>query len=303
MKYAQKLILLLLILLLNFTIKSYGQSGNCDNNTPFFDVDLSGAPDSSWFSPNVSRSGKCCGETGPPPPRCIEFEITLDDDAVGILFDIYSGAVPSGSMYYHIDCGPSIKVGEPICLQGSGPFTLTFCKPGNNPNVYSVTSINGNVEAHDTFTVEGCSIPLLVDGISLDGIEWRDITGGGIYNGNLSCTTQCLSPTFTAPFGVSEIEYEVCGIASAEACADYSIQVCDTLTIRIDTLFDASILVENHVCPEKRTLIAEKTVYSSTYTYNWYNNLDGQGSTISTDSFVYVGSGDYSVIITDIFLW
>lgn len=60
---------------------------------------------------------------------------------MGINFDIVSGAAPTGALFYQINCGPQIQVGQPICLNGQGPHTLTFCKPGNNQNIYQITSI------------------------------------------------------------------------------------------------------------------------------------------------------------------
>jgi len=289
---------LFLIITISAT-ETFAQSGNCDAITPFFSVDLTGSPDSTWYSPNIRRKGECCGETGPPPPRCVEFEITLDPNAVGIIFDIYSGAVPSGAMYYHINCGPAITVGEPICLVGTGPFTLTFCEPGNNPNVYAITSIDGSIEAFDTNTVEGCTIPLRMQGIRTSGITWKDITGGGIYDNNLSCLSNCTNPIFTAPYGISQIQYEVCGIVSANKCDNYAIPVCDTLTITIDTIFDAHIN-PNIGCVNDNNYLVATTTIPSTYTYKWYNSANGSGQLIGTASSLSISSsGNYSVVVTD----
>ena len=297
----------ILILLSSFlSINLNAQSGHCDNDTPFFNVDLTSSPDSSWFSPNVKRKGECCGETGPPPPRCIEFELTLHEDAVGIIFDIYSGAVPSGAMYYHIDCGPAIQVGEPICLIGSGPFTITFCEPGNNPNVYAIYSIDGGIDARDTATVEGCFSTLQVDGINVSGVQWRDLTGGGTYLSNLSCTADCLDPVFTAPpvgSGIYEIQYEVCGDASASECDGFAIPVCDTLTVSIAPVVSVSISSASDVCLENLILTANTNIDSTSgnYTYAWYDNPNGTGNYLgNTNSITISDVGTYSVVVTEV---
>ena len=60
------------------------------------------------------------------------YNITLHPDASAILFDIVSGAVPPGALFYQVDCGSITPVGLPICLDGVGPHNFTFCKPGNN---------------------------------------------------------------------------------------------------------------------------------------------------------------------------
>src|SRR6185295_16115742 len=98
--------------------------------------DLTGNPDSIWNSPAIVRNNNCCGTSF--PDRCIAFHFTLDSTAAGIIFDVASGAKPSGSLFYQINCGPQHPVGEPICLAGPGPYDLTFCKPGSNLNTYVV---------------------------------------------------------------------------------------------------------------------------------------------------------------------
>ena len=130
-----KILLSIVILLGYVSYDVSAQSGNCDPNTPFFAADLTGNPDSIWISPSESRSDNCCGSSN--PDRCIEFEILLDVNAMGIAFNIASGAVPTGSMFYQINCGITVAVGDPICLDGVGPHVITFCKPGNNQNTYS----------------------------------------------------------------------------------------------------------------------------------------------------------------------
>jgi hypothetical protein len=117
----------------------------CDSTVPVIAVDLSGSPSATWQSPLIPRQGLCCSTNA--PDQCIEFVITLDPDAQGIVFDVCAGAVPPGAMYYQIDCGPPTAVGTPACLSGVGPFSLTFCKPGNNINGYCITSYQSQRQA------------------------------------------------------------------------------------------------------------------------------------------------------------
>src|SRR5688572_20314994 len=91
-----------LIFILFYPCSAYAQSGLCDSNVPFYAVDMSGDPDSTYISPQDVRNRWCCGATA--PDRCIEFEIILDSNAIGIIFDIYSGAVPPGALFYQINC-------------------------------------------------------------------------------------------------------------------------------------------------------------------------------------------------------
>ena len=167
---------------INAGAKTYAQSGLCDANTPFFQVNLVGNPNGTWVSnPPIIRNGFCCGSSG--SNRCIEFQITLDPSAVAINFQIASGALPSGSMYYQIGCGPPTPVGQPICISGSGPHTLTFCKPGNNDNTYSIISYSNPSLSPDVYTTENCAVVLSAQGVNPSTITWSDITSGdGSYN-------------------------------------------------------------------------------------------------------------------------
>src|SRR5437868_13780590 len=121
---------LLLFLLLTYS-NGYSQ---CGPSTPSFTANLACCPTGTWVSPVVQRNDSCCGSSN--PDVCVKFTIILSPNAVGINFNIASGAVPPGALFYQINCGPPIAVGSPICLSGAGPHILTFCKPGNNNNTY-----------------------------------------------------------------------------------------------------------------------------------------------------------------------
>src|SRR5690349_5648209 len=110
----------------------------CDPLTPSFNINLTGVPDSIWTSPPTFRFGHCCTANG--SDRCVEFNITLDTAAIGITLDISCGAQPGGALFYQVNCGPQIPIGQPICLNGVGPHRITFCKPGGNANCYRIYS-------------------------------------------------------------------------------------------------------------------------------------------------------------------
>ena len=84
----------------------------CDPSTPVYYVDLTGQPNGTYISPADVRDGLCCGAT--PPDKCIAFVITLDSLANGIIFDIASGAVPPGALFYQVACGCRIRKSYPI---------------------------------------------------------------------------------------------------------------------------------------------------------------------------------------------
>lgn len=234
MKKKLQIFLTMLFFIVLSPLLGRGQSGLCDPETPFFEVDLSADPEATWTSdPPMPRDGYCCTATG--NDKCMEFEITLNEGAAQINFQIASGAVPPGAMYYQIDCGPLIEVGNPICLDGQGPYTLTFCKPGNNQNTYSVTSIPAPAVSPDDTTGATCSLPVGTIGIELVGITWTTVYPGnpGDYDSYLSCTSGCdstiVQPTDANP--PSSIGIQICGTPIAADCYPVGFTYCDTIEV------------------------------------------------------------------------
>jgi len=93
-----------------------------------------------WSSPSVTRNGNCCGTSN--PDKCLEFVIDIHPKTIAINFTIATVAIPPGELFYQVDSGPLTPMGSPICLSGTGPHTLTFCKPGNDTNSFTITSLS-----------------------------------------------------------------------------------------------------------------------------------------------------------------
>ncbi|GAL87707.1 CHU large protein [Sporocytophaga myxococcoides] len=273
---------------------SQASSSTCDPATPSFVVDLSGNSDSAWFSPSVVRQGLCCGldPNASPPLRCIEFVLTLDTGAQGIRFDIASGAVPSGSLGYQINCGPYKMVGENICLDGAGPHRLTFCKPGANRNIYTIVSIpKPNVTPPVTVS-DNCSATLTAEGFDPSTIQWTSVPYNSIYNSYLNCTSACSTVTATyQPGAPPYIDYQVSGVPIG-GCNSTRV----TRTTRVYFVNDkaAQIMPKNPtVCfgNSDATITAYGTGGAPPYTYLW--------STGETTQSIDVGEGKYWVRISD----
>jgi large repetitive protein len=298
------LLKLILLPLLLISIAGYGQSGNCDPSTPFFSIDLTGYPSGVWTSPAVPRVGNCCGTT--PPDKCIEFSITLDPAAVAINFQITAGAVPPGALYYQIGCGPPVPVGSPICLTGPGPYTLTFCKPGNNINEYSITSIPGPSVSPDDSVGNGCSTTMYASGLLVNSsISWNSVAPGptGAYNSYLSCTTGCDSTVVTAgPSMPPYIDYLVCGTPVAGACVSSGL-FCDTIRIYFSPPITNPVTPNPAIfCSNAGGILLTGTVNGGLppYTYAWTNGPGGTGSVVGTGLTYYAtAAGTYSFIVYD----
>src|SRR6185369_15137360 len=118
--------------------------------------------------------------------------------------------IPPGALFYQVDCGPQTQVGTHICVSGSGVHHLTFCKPGNNNNTYTVTAIPRPIIPIVDSVRVGCSKTIQALGFSSTSVTWNSIYPGasGAYNSYLSCTSGCTNPLFTPQAGSpSYIDY------------------------------------------------------------------------------------------------
>lgn len=286
---------------------------NCTGGTTTFVIDLSSNADSSWISPPQVRAGSCCGTDN----NCVQFSITLAPSATGINFSIPGGcgAAPSGSLFYQVDCGPLTSVGTPICLNGQGPHILTFCKPGNNDNCYSIQSIPSPATGGDVITADGCTDTLSVTGLEIDSIHWNSISPGnyGDFNGLLSnlaaddfgvngisfngYESVVVSPGFGSP---SYIEYEVCGTVTGFCVTE---TWCDTVSVSIyPTLFAEILPAQPVVCSggSAVTITANPIGGTAPYYFLWTTAVDPAIDGATAQSVDVTQPGEYVVQISDI---
>ncbi len=265
----------------------------CGPTTPTFTVNLTGQPQGSWISPVIQRDDTCCGSSA--PNKCLQFIITLDSAAQGISFNLHSGAVPPGAMFYQINCGPPITVGSPICLNGVGPHYLTFCKPGNNSNEYIITSLGGIGTQGDTMAM-GCTGGTLSSwGYYEPSITWTSIFPGaqGAYNSYLSCTGGCdtvqVNPLPNSP---AYIDFKICGVR-ATFCD--TIPICDTVRVYIFSTLQVTVSGNTILCNNNATgsLNAAASGGAPPYSYSWSNGSSSQ-------SVSGLGPGNYSVTVVDV---
>lgn len=281
---------LLVMAVMMLSLSSYGQY--CDSITPSFIVDLSSAPNLAWVSDTFQRDGLCCGAQD--PDNCLEFILTLHPSTIAINFNIASGAVPPGALFYQIGCGPITPVGEPICLNGPGPHHLTFCKPGNNQNSYSIDAISEPIVGPDLTLNAGCQNFIFVEYYDESSITWTSIYPGaqGAYDNLLGCTAGCDTTMVTAPTvnPPAYVDYLVCG-NDLGGCNPNPI--CDT--IRVNFIQPVEVTINSavtSVCTgETATMNANVTGGTGPYTYQW--------STGSTATSITMGPGQYFVDVLD----
>ncbi len=271
----------------------------CDSIVPYFQVDLTGVPDSLWQSPSVSRDGLCCDAEW--PDNCIQFSLILDPNSIGITVEVLEGANP-GILFYELECGDSTEVGEGLCLEGGQVHNIIICKPGSNPNVYGITSIPGDIVADSLSARVECSGEIVVSSNAVDStIVWTDLTGGGVYNSFLSCTMGCdttiFTPDNTAP---PLIRYEVCGDIGNLNCAT-TVTICDTVIVEVLPEVIVSISPDPPVfCADNVQPIVANVMPPEANNYIWYDGPNGTGSAVGTlGSFTPSTSGNYSLVATD----
>ncbi len=293
MKAFQNTFVKAIILVLFFLKSFYGFSQYCDSITPSTAVDLTASPNMSWTSLPIIRNGNCCGTSN--PDRCLEFIITLHPDAIAVNFTISSGAVPPGALFYQIDCGPVTPVGSPICLSGPGPHNLTFCKPGNNENTFSITSYSSPIIGPDISLFAGCQGFIYGEYYDESTVSWTSIAPGasGTYDSYLSCAAGCDTTYVTAPNSGAPafVDYLVCGDDVGGCNVD---PICDTIRV---TFVPPHVLT---VTPSLTTicagdppvlLTASVAGGSGSFTYLW--------STGATTPTILAGAGVHSVTVTD----
>ncbi|MDD2634764.1 MAG: hypothetical protein PHW82_04625, partial [Bacteroidales bacterium] len=220
-KIRKCLTLLISIVLLVFFITlpqvHYAQSGLCESAVPFEIVDLSSSASATWTSPIITRTDLCCSYSS--PENCLEFEITLHPNSTAINFEIISGTIPSGDLFYQINCGLPIPVGTPVCLSSIGPHTLTFCNPETDANTYLVSSIPASTISfmpNNPYICENDSIELSVSGANT--YLWAPATG-------LSATTGANIIAFpTSPTTYNITATDIYGCTSTNSI---TVEVCD----------------------------------------------------------------------------
>ena len=290
-----------------FNTDIYGQV-NCTGDTPFFQVDLSASPTATWLSTSVVRDGECCGG-GADQVNCIEVEVTLHPDAQGIIFDVASGANPGGALFYQVDCQgvPLSSPNNTICLDGTGPHYISYCKVGNNQNTYSITSIPSASATNDITSTPSCPDTMNVSGVDPNTVTWNSIFpgNGGDYNDYLSNLDGTQNGTTDVPFqgensvvvtpvngGPTEIHYEVCGDAiggcdNEPFCDTVVVMIYNDLTLNITPPNPTICFGDNGV-----DLTANVTGGVPPLSYSW--------STGETTQVINVQSGGtYYVDVTD----
>lgn len=286
-------------MLLVSTRNTFAQSGPCDSSVPIYIVNLESNASGTWSVPGIFRDGSCCSYSS-PPISCVKFIVTLNEDAEGIIFNVTDGALPQSLTWQLMNpagdyCEPTqYPANVPVCLNGQGPHTIIFCKPGGNNNTYTISSVAAPGASGNLIVNDGCTGIMNAYGYDPATIQWTSVYPGtqGQYNNYLSCTT-CETVTVTGQVGLpAYVDYEVCGLPFGSCNPEV---ICDTVRVTFNTTLFVNILPEQPtVCygGTNTSIYAQGIGGSPPYTYTWSN---GQ---VTTN--IDVGVGTYIVTVSDI---
>jgi gliding motility-associated-like protein len=276
---------ILLVFFIGISVSGQLHSQSCTATS--FDVDLSASIDTT-VTFQSTRNGDCC--TG---NNCIRFNLTINPACSFVNFTVQNPAPPGNAAYYQVDCGPQTSLGTPICIVGKTNVVITFCKPGNDNPIYTITAA-GALKGSDDITVrEGCTGTMNVSGLLPATITWTSIYPGpqGTYDAYLSCTSGCTTTNVTPlPGSPPYIDYEVSGFRICGPIVSDTIRVYTTPQIAV-----AITPTNSSVCAggsTNVTLTATASGGDAPYSYLWNTAQPGQSITVNT-------GGTYSVSVTD----
>ncbi|MBN4072217.1 PKD domain-containing protein [Flavobacteriales bacterium AH-315-E23] len=289
------LFLILVFALISTLQNTYAQ---CDSTTPEFIIDLSLYPDSVWIETNTTRLDSCCFQEDADP--CISFVVTLAPQVAALYFSVENPQPALAASQFHINCDTTTySVQDTVCIGGyTSPYTITYCKPGNDEPDYIITGIGAGEISPPITVSEACSDTLYADGFVESTLVWTSIPSDSTLESFLSCTTGC-DTVIVTPTGVfpDSIQYKVCGDISGFDCDGGSTMRCDSTWVYFITSIGVQIVPQNpSICfgGTGITLSTIDTGGTPPYSYLW-----STGDTTDTIQVLSGNAGVYWVLLTD----
>ena len=279
-----KKILLSVVLFFLLVASAHSQCPSCSATT--YSFDLSSSIDTS-VSVSSNRNGNCCTGT-----NCIRFNIQINPGCSFVNFSVENPA-PSGAAYYQINCGPQTSIGTPVCVVGMTDVCITYCKPGNDAPIYTITAAGAIQGSGDITVREGCTGVMGVKGLLTPTITWTSIFPGaaGSFDSYLSCTAACdtinVIPQQGAP---AYIDYKVSGNRVCGGIVSDTIRVYTSPQIHIDiSPLNPSVCAGGS---SSVTLTATASGGDAPYNFVWNSGQTSQSINVNT-------AGTYNVSVTD----
>jgi len=251
-----------------------------------YNLDFSASVDTSVVIQST-RNGDCCGGT-----NCIRFDLIINPACSYVNFTVQNPAPPGNAAYYQVNCGPQTSLGTPICVVGQTQVSITFCKPGNDNPIYTITAAGAFQGSGDITVREGCTGSISVTGLTPATINWTSIYPGaqGAYDSYLSCSSGCTSTNVTPLQGApAYIDYKVSGFRLCGPIVNDTIRVYTTPQIAVTVSPNTTTICAG----TSTTLTATASGGDTPYNYLWSTGQTGPSITVNT-------GGVYTVSVTDI---
>ena len=274
--------LLFIVIAISITNRLHAQT--CTAVT--YNVDLSASIDTSVVIQST-RNGDCCGGT-----NCIRFDLIINPACSYVNFTVQNPAPPGNAAYYQVNCGPQTSLGTPICVVGQTHVSITFCKPGNDNPIYTITAAGAFQGSGDITVREGCTGSMSVTGLTPATINWTSIYPGaqGAYDSYLSCSSVCTSTNVTPLQGApAYIDYKVSGFRLCGPIVNDTIRVYTTPQIAVAVSPTSSTICAG----SSTTLTATASGGDVPYNYLWSTGQTSPSITVNT-------AGAFTVSVIDI---
>ena len=288
------------------------QLPECESIVPFFPLDMTSDPDSTYTTPEVTRLGECCSGGGSGNQTYISFFAELHPDAVMVEIGIAPGyADPGGSGNYNQIlggdlltsgiCQPDIDGGDPVCLQGTSPYKFVYHKPGGNDVAYYFKQVPRPIFPSDQATRYGCPLPLEIYGLNNITIVAIATTGAAnlttcdTYMNKTDIDNPVFNPGSNATYPYT-ITYRICGVPQAAACGTY--QPCKDVVLTVYPPLTVTLPPSEYICSSGADAVvtADPDGGDGNYSYFWVQNLD----TVEYIQTLTTGiAGSYTVYVED----
>ncbi len=188
-------------------------------------------------------------------------------------------------------------------MQGGQAYTLTFCKPGSNENVYKITAIPDLIVA-DAAIKAGCSSQLVAQMPGSGGsISWSGTDPA--TNAWLSCTN-CPTPTITPPLNtpLTSVTYNVTWTGTNFACSS---PISSTKQVTVSIVPPPTLSISPaapRFCANAISAISANVAGAGTYLVRWFSGSNATGAQIGTGPTftppATAGTTAYSVRVEDV---
>ncbi len=273
----------------NMSVKNYDA-----DQMPQYKIDFSGNPDGIFNLPAMVRGkaqGKLNGE------RCLKIEVTLDENAEGLIFEKKGGANNLSNVVYYVNETQSAPLGTAVCMNGNNKALISFCAEGTETSFYRVMSVPRLKIEYDSIMHRGGGEKIIrVNGLESESIEWKVLNLEQSVISNTEMPNKIIVSDKASSTN-NKIVIEVSGTHKSSCGGSYSCR--QKIVINYYESLDVVTTPQSSVCAAGGSVImhAIPSGGKQPYSYVWKNqegHFKSFTQTCTTDE-----PGIYTVEVTD----